>query len=254
MAVDPDAQMMSDGAPGDGPAIDAPSDSAIDAGPPMVVARYLFDDDLGDESGTHDATAVGTDLTYLEGRNGATDHAVRIPTTLSSYVTIADAPAFDLAAGEIEVWFRFDGTVPDGDLGLVSRDAIGSTTNGHVSLRIGHDRRLVLRIQRTSTPTIEAYRCSILPVSANTWHRVVVAFGGSLTMQIDGFTVQGTSWADVDGVPHDCTATWTTGIDGNDNPWVVGALTVLSTEGTGLPVNAVAGGVQIDELVIRRVP
>lgn len=235
-------------------AVDAAIDAPIDAPMPVIVARYLFDDDLVDTAGEHDAAAVGTELTYLEGRNGAQDHALRIPTTLSSYVRIPDAPAFDIPSGSIELWFQYDGTAPVGELGLVSRDANGTNTNGHVNLRLLPDRRVVLRIQRTSTPTIEAYRCTAAALAANAWHRVVVTFGATLTMEVDGVVASGISWTDGDGDELPCTAAWNTGIDGNDNPWVVGALTVVSNEGTGLPVIAIAGGVQFDELVIRSIP
>jgi hypothetical protein len=238
---------------------DGAIDASIDASPdgstaPVTVARYLFDDNVEDETGAHDATIVGTGLTYPNGRNGSTDHAVAIPTTLAAHVRIPDSPAFDIASGTIDVWFRYDSTAPDGDLGLVSRDANGSATNGHFNLRLGHDRRVVMRIQQISDPTVEAYRCTAALVQPNVWHHVAIGFGGTLSMEVDGVAATGASWSDASSVPHDCTAAWAGGIDGNDNPWVVGALTIQATDGTGMPVASVAGGVQIDELVIRRNP
>jgi hypothetical protein len=240
-------------------ATDAAIDATIDASPdgstePVTVARYLFDDDLDDELNGHDAAAVGSGLTYLNGRNGATDHAVALPVTLTGHVRIPDAPAFDIASGTIDLWFRYDGTAPAGDLGLLSRDANGSTTNGHFNLRVGHDRRLVMRIQQISDPTVETYRCTAAALQTNVWHHVAIRFGGTLSMEVDGAAASGTSWTDGNDVAHDCTAAWAGGIDGNNNPWVIGALTVTSNEGTGTPVVAVAGGVQFDELVIRRSP
>ncbi|MFN0249951.1 MAG: hypothetical protein ACKV2T_23915, partial [Kofleriaceae bacterium] len=139
-------------------------------------------------------------------------------------------------------------------LGLASRDANGTMTNGHFNLRIGHDRRVVMRIQQISDPTVDAYRCTAAPVPTDVWHHVEVRFGGTLSMEVDGVAATGTSWTDMNGETRDCTAAWAGGIDGNDNPWVIGALSVQSTEGTGMPVGSVAGGVQIDELLIRRVP
>jgi hypothetical protein len=254
-ASEVDASPTTDGPMIDMASIDGSIDAPIDAPPPEpFVAEYLFDDSLEDENGSHDASAVGSDFTYLNGRDGATDKAVRIGTTLTSYLRIADSPDFDIPKGTIELWFRFDGTVPAGDLGLLSRDANASATNGHVNVRLSHDRRIVVRIQKMSTPTIEAYRCTSAAVATNVWHHVVIAFGGSLAVEVDGVVADGTSWTDTQSIAHDCTAAWSTGIDGNDNPWIVGALTVQATEGTGAPVNAIAGGVQIDELVIRSVP
>ncbi len=240
----------------DGPLVDmSASDTIVDAPPsPRVVAHYLFHDVLTDSENEHDATNVGAELSYVNGRNGETDHALRFPTNLSSHARIPDSPAFDLPKGEIELWFRYDNSVPEGDLGIISRDANGSETNGHFNVRLGHDQRLVMRIQKLSNPTIEAYRCTAATISLNVWHHVVITFGGTLTMQVDGVLAAGTTWTDQSAVVRDCTVAWTTGIDGNDNPWILGALSVTSTEGSGTPVVAVAGGVQIDELLIRSLP
>jgi len=41
---------------------------------------------------------------------------------------------------------------------------------------------------------------------------------------------------------------------GNNNPLVLGALTVTSVEGTGLPVVAVATGVNLDDVELWRLP
>ncbi|MFN0249373.1 MAG: hypothetical protein ACKV2T_20980, partial [Kofleriaceae bacterium] len=106
-----------------GGAIDSATDASIDASPdgsmdPMIVARYLFDDDVEDEGGVHDGVLVGSGHTYPNGRNGATDHALALPVTLTAHVSIPDAPAFDIASGTIDLWFRYDGTAPAGDLGL----------------------------------------------------------------------------------------------------------------------------------------
>lgn len=250
-AVAPDAP------PNDGSALDAPpgSDATVDAPPgSQVVAHFLFDEDLTDSTGEHDGAAVGGVLAFPNGRMGDTDRAVAIPATLTSHVVVPDSPAFDLPKAQIEVWFRYDATASDGDLGIFSRDANGTTMNGHISLRLSHDRKIVLRIQKLSSPTIEAYRCTAAAVTQNDWHHVVITFGGSLSMQVDGATTTGAAWADAQGTSHECTPAWTTGIDGNDNPWVIGALSVTSVESTGMPVVAVAGGVQIDELLIRALP
>jgi hypothetical protein len=235
--------------------IDSPSDAMpIDTpATPQIVAHYFFDDDLMDAENQHHAAAVGANLGFLDGRNDD-DHALQIPTSLTSHARIQDSPAFDIPKGTIEVWFRYDDTAAAGDLGIISRDASGTNTNGHFHLRVGHDRRVVLRIQRMSSPTVEAYRCTTGTIAVSSWHHVVISIGGSLTMEVDGVAATGTTWTDSEGTVRNCTAAWTGGIDGNDNPLIIGALSLLSTEGTGAPVDAVAGGVQIDELLIRSVP
>jgi hypothetical protein len=233
----------------------------VDAPPPppdgcascaMPVARYTFDGTLADATGRHPGAAVGTGLSYVPGALG---QAVRIPDTGAAYVRVEDAPAFDLPAGRIELRFRFGAGAPAEDLGLVSRDAVNSATDGHFSVRLGHDRRVVVRIQRMSNPTIQAYRCTALPVAPDAWHRVELSFGpAGLRLTVDGALATGTSWTDIGGGVSDCTAAWTRGIAGNDNPLIIGALTVTSAEGTGMPVSAVASTVELDEVALWATP
>lgn len=232
-------------------ATDAPADAALDAcvGCSQVVARYAFDGTVGDATGMHPGTAVGAGLTFVPGAIG---EAVKLPATGTTHVRISDSPAFDLVSGSIELWFRFGAAAPAGDLGLVSRDASGTVTDGHFSVRLGHDRRVVVRIQRMSAPTVQAYRCTALPVSANAWHRIEVSFGpAGLVMSIDGEVADGTSWTDGNNVVNSCTAAWDLGIAGNDNPLILGGLTQTSVDGTGMPVTAVANTVELDEVIVR---
>ncbi len=239
--------------PPDAPA-DAPADASIDgcASCPVAVARYLFDGDLTDDGGAHPGAAVGSGLTFVPGAIG---QAVRIPATGTTYVRVEDSPAFDLTAGAIELRFRFDAGAPARDLGLLSRDANGSVTDGHFSLRLGHDRRVVVRIQRMSDPTVQAYRCTAEPVAVAAWHHVEVSFGpAGLAMIVDGAPADGASWTSAGGTVEDCTTAWDRGIAGNDNPLILGALTATSVDGTGMPVSAVANSVELDEVVVRAAP
>lgn len=234
--------------------IDAPADAPIDgcASCPVAVARYAFDGDLTDGAGDHGGAAVGSGLTFVA---GAVGQAVRIPASGTTYVRVEDSPAFDLAAGAIELGFRFAAGAPARDLGLVSRDAVNSVTDGHFSVRIGHDRRVVARFQRMSDPTVQAYRCTAQPVAAGAWHHVKVSFGpAGLAMTVDGALADGTSWTTKDGDVHDCTPPWDRGIGGNDNPLVLGALTVGSVDGTGMPVSEVGNTVELDEVIFWATP
>lgn len=234
-AVEPDSNLTGD----------APIDACLDCS--TLVARYHFDGDLADDLGTHGGMAVGDGLTFVPGDVG---QALRIPIASDSYVHVADSPAFDIANGEIQLRFRF-GETADGDLGLLSRDANGTATDGHFNLRIGHDRRVVLRIQRQSDPTEAAYRCTAAPVAAGVWHVISARFGpAGLVMTVDGVPSDGTSWTDASGVTVDCTLAWDRGIAGNNNPLVLGALSVQSIEPSGVPVDNVAGGVELDEISI----
>jgi hypothetical protein len=231
----------------------------VDAPPPdgcascsMPVARYRFDGTLADATGRHPGAAIGDGLSYVPGALG---QAVRIPDNGAAHVRVEDAPAFDLPAGRIELRFRFGAAAPAGDLGLVSRDAVNSATDGHFSVRLGHDRRVVVRIQRMSNPTIQAYRCTAQPVAPDAWHRVELSFGpAGLGLRIDGALATGTSWTDSGGGVSDCTVAWDRGIAGNDNPLIIGALTVTSAEGTGTPVTSVASSVEFDEVALWATP
>ncbi|HWO24552.1 MAG TPA: hypothetical protein VNO30_37675 [Kofleriaceae bacterium] len=241
---------------GAGPKADAPAppDAPPDgcANCPTPVARYAFDGTLADATGRHPAAAIGNGLTFVAGALG---QAVRIPDSGAAHVRIEDAPDFDLTAGRIELRFRFGVGAPAGDLGLVSRDAVNSATDGHVSVRLGHDRRVVVRIQQMSAPTIQAYRCTAQPVTQNAWHKVELSFGpAGLRLTVDGALADGASWTDAGGTPTDCTAAWDRGIAGNDNPLILGGLTVTATEGTGMPVTAVASTVELDEVVVWATP
>ncbi len=234
--------------------IDAPIDAAIDgcASCPTLIARYAFDGDLDDETGAHPAAAIGSGLTFVPGEMG---QAVKLAATGTAHVRVADAPGFDLAAGKIELRFRFDAAAPAGDLGLVSRDANGSVTDGHMNVRLGHDRRVVVRIQQASDPTVQAHRCTADPVAPDAWHRVEVSFGpAGLAMTVDGAPAGGASWTSAGGTVHSCTEPWDRGIAGNDNPLVFGALTVTSVDGTGAPVSNVASSIELDEIAVWAVP
>lgn len=244
-----------DGAP---PQADGPG-RVVDAAPPPIdacrscaeaVAAFRFQGTVDDEIAGHHGNQVGAGLAFVPGRAGL---ALRLGDD-ASYVHVPDSDTFDLTAGRVSLWFRL-GDTPAGDLGLLSRDAGGTEQGGHFNLRVGHDRRVVARIQQQSSPTIEMYRCSTTTIDDNAWHQVEVEFGpGGLTMWVDGAVAGGTSWTDGGGQAHDCAGAWTGGMAGNNNPLVLGALTVTSSEGTGLPVVAVATGVDLDDVELWRLP
>ena len=223
--------------------VDAPA-STIDAPPagPTPVARWRFESNLDDDTNNHDAIVVGTAPSYVAGPSG---NAVRF--AANGHLRIADSSRLDLPSGRIELRYRFSASSPAGDLGLFSRDANGTSLPGHVGIRIGHDRRLVARIQNTSG---EAYRCTQSPIAPDTWHTVELRFGpAGLVLRQDGATVSGTSWTNSDGGVHSCTTAWTGGIDGNDNPIVLGALTLFSAEGEGTTAFP-ATGVDLDDVAL----
>jgi hypothetical protein len=232
------------------PVIDAPP--TIDACPGCrtEVAGYRFESAFSDETGEHHGIENGN-LAFVPGRTGA-GQAVHVPMAGGAWLHVPDSPEFDIASGMVELWFRIGPDAPAGVyLGLISRDASETATGGHFNIRVGHDRRIVARIQMMSDPTIQTYRCTANPVADTGWHHFEVEFGaGGLELRLDGATATGTSWTDLDGTPRSCTDAWTLGIAGNDNPWVIGGLTSSSSEGTGLPVSDVGADVDFDDVII----
>jgi hypothetical protein len=165
-----------DGAP---PQADGPG-RVVDAAPPPIdacrscaeaVAAFRFQGTVDDEIAGHHGNQVGAGLAFVPGRAGL---ALRLGDD-ASYVHVPDSDTFDLTAGRVSLWFRL-GDTPAGDLGLLSRDAGGTEQGGHFNLRVGHDRRVVARIQQQSSPTIEMYRCSTTTIDDNAWHQVEVEF------------------------------------------------------------------------------
>ena len=220
---------------------------------PRLVANWHFEGDLADATGAHPAMAVGEGLGYAPDEAG-TGMALYIPTGGTGYAFVADSPAFDLPAGRVTLRFHVGATSPTADLGLVSRDANGTTTGGHLTLRVSYNRRVVLRIQRMSDPQVSAFRCTADPLTAG-WHDVEAEFGpGGLVLRVDGAVATGTTHTNQSGTVLACTDPWTLGIDGNDNPWVIGALTAVAVEGTGQPVGSIAADVSIDEIAIWELP
>jgi hypothetical protein len=219
---------------------------------PTLVAHYAFEGDLASSVMAPAGMMMGDGLEYVAGAIG---QGLRIPPSGTAYVHVPDAPVFDLPSGRIELQFRFSPEAPPRDLGLLSRDAVNTETHGHVSLFLGHDRRVVARIQRRSTLSESAYRCTAAPVSSREWHHVALAFGDAgLALYVDGELATGTTWVGANEVIHSCAGPWTSGIDGNDNPLILGALTVYAMEGTGMPVSEVANGVDLDEVMLWAVP
>jgi hypothetical protein len=250
VCVEPGTPDVDAPAGGDAGPVDAGGiDGSADASGPTQIAAYRFQNTLNDEGGDHDGTEIGSNLAFVPGRPGA-GQTLHIPTAANSWMLIPDSPAFDLAAGAVELWFRIGPEAPpDTYLGLISRDANATATPGHFNARVGHDRRIVSRIQTTGAT--EAHRCTSTAITDTQWHKLRVDFGpAGLVMSIDDIVASGAFWVDQDGDTYSCTDPWTLGIDGNDNPWIVGGLSVQSAEGTGSPVQNVAGDVDIDDLVI----
>ncbi len=243
------------GTPGpDAPTADSPQppDTCTDC--PTVVTWLRFDGNLTDTNSEISAIAAGTSaVTFVDGHAG---QAVHMPNDALGWVELGDSPAYDLDSGIVDLWFRYGADTPATDVGLISRDANGTTQDGHFNIRLGFDRNLVVRIQMQSDPSIEAFRCTADPIPVDTWTHVEAQFGpGGLELRVDGITATGTEWTNKAGTSTvSCTDPWTRGISGNDNPWAIGGLNWGSTEGTNEPVENIAGDVDLDDVIIWSVP
>ncbi|MEO8705206.1 MAG: LamG-like jellyroll fold domain-containing protein, partial [Kofleriaceae bacterium] len=228
------------------------SDASVDAVPfdvcaatPVAdtVALYTFEGStVTDATGAHSGTKVG-DVDQAAGRCG-TD-AIGFPA--GTHVRVPDSPAFDLAAGSIELFVQ-TATPAVGDIqGILSRDAVGTDFDGHLSMALGPTGQLWVRMQRTANVTV--FRCTAGSIPANQWVHVGVSFGSAgFRLWLDHTQATGTT-TEFDGGQVDCTTPHPFGIDGNDNTLVLGALDFTDANADPEPgtVRPFTGG-QIDQV------
>lgn len=247
----PDSTLPRDARP------DVLSDSAPDTTPPMdagptcpiqpdddTIALFAFEDVLTgmfmDTVSGRDGTVAGGEALAPAGPPGCGD-AFGFRARPIVRGVIPDASPFDLAVGSIDFFMRYDGDLPrpnpdtrDATIGVISRDANGTAQPGHMTVRLAPTGELILSIQRPSG--MGAVRCTNSAITPGTWHHVAMNFGApSAEIYLDGVRGDRTdtivanggggssSWACGDDDPA--------GIDGNDNPFVIGASASSSSEG-----------------------
>ena len=248
--------LQSDGPLPDGPLPDGPlpdltsTDAPLpdqfvpDAGPPCVskadpdtLLLYTFSGSgttVTDVTGKHPGKLVGSSVARVPGSPGC-GAAVAFPNSAAHYIEIADAPAWDLAQGSVDLWVRVDTPSSLAVRGIVSRDADNSVKPGHFSLLQLPDNGIAVRLQHTTNQG--AVRCSP-PVSFGVWHHVGVNFGtGGLQLFVDGVVAKRTDQVIAKSLTLTCGTSSNLGIAGNDNPWVLGASTHQSVEGTATPTS-----------------
>ena len=213
----------------------APSDLTIAIDQPILdlnpVGYWRLADGVGaDEVG-------GTDAVYQGATTSADDPFASTETTSaafdgsSDYIEIPDDPAWQLSDGTLQLWFN--PTDVSGMQGLIERDASGQSASGHIGLYLNGD-DLALRIQTTTQSKTITFPNSI---TAGEWHHAAVSFGSNgLELYLNG-----------DLVAED--SSFTTGIDGNNNPWVIGARAWQTSEGSNAGVNSFFEG-QIADVAV----
>jgi hypothetical protein len=251
VGFDPLSQVTGpDGAPGDG---GAGADGSV--GPCSTVgadtiALYRFDasaDPYADATGEHDAILAFTGGTI----GGPCGSALLLDT--GNHLRVPDSPEFDLATGSIELRAWIPAPATGFTQAMLARDAVGTDFDGHVMIGVSPTGQPFVRLQRTGG--VEACRCGA-PIAAQTWIHVAASFGGSASegfqMWLDGVPQTGTTYADTSGV-HDCTTTHPFGMDGNNNPLVIGATNWIDANDDPTPVGDghLGDGAMLDEIHVR---
>jgi hypothetical protein len=250
-------------APGDRAAEGTPVDLSPGEGPgcatildPQTLVLLRFETNIAggkikDSAGVHDGTlSPGAKPTQVNGPAGC-GRALQM--TGPIHIEVPDTTAFHLKQGSVDLWVRFDAAATGQTLEtLISRDAAGQQQGGHLSIFRACEGALVARLQSTSQTY---YQCTKAAVGAGTWMHVGVNFGaGGLQLFVDGKLATGTQTVHTSGCTHAavCGGSTTGGIDGNANPWVIGASSMSSSEGKAEPVDHHLGGA-LDEVRISSV-
>jgi hypothetical protein len=175
-----------------------------------------------------------------------------LPFSSPSYVRVPNSNVWELDTGSIDLSLKFS-SPSSGTMGILSRDAKGTTKAGHLTLvkRSGY---LALRLERQDSKS--AARC-LANVPIGRWLRIGINFGGSQGLQlwVDGQLANSKGKLSWGTELITCGTGTTSGIKGNDNPWIVGAHSRDAPEGHSGSTSHVADTLfgSIDNLRISRV-
>ncbi len=203
----------------------------------VSLAIFNFDEDpLGvvlDSAGPNSGRWVGV-ARYVEGPSADCGQAVSFAGVVTDHVVIPDAPEWQIPTGSIDFWFRV-ASIPDSASSIVSRDALGTDFAGHINVLVSDEQRLGVRVQRMGAGTDVGVVCSSPgSIFANSWNHAGINFG-SPGLELWLNSKRADSPGALDG--FECQTGIDEGIDGNLNPWVLGAGTGGSDDGSATPVN-----------------
>jgi len=246
----PDSKQASDTLPADLPGPDLPpAPPCVEKPDNQTVALYTFEKLTGGTtenvaSNKHDGTLRDT-VGQTTGHGGCGKAALF---TGNGYIEVPNAKAFELKAGSVDFWVRFE---QPGQAGMISRDAGGTNDPGHLTIRRMCDGGLQARLQRNGK---NFFRCT-QPVPDNTWMHVALNFGPKLELYLNGNLGSRTGLVTCMGPPDECGSNGviSAGIDGNKNPWVIGASSNASDDGKATPTNHPLKGA-MDSVRISNVP
>ncbi|MEM7252470.1 MAG: LamG-like jellyroll fold domain-containing protein, partial [Pseudomonadota bacterium] len=180
---------------------------------------------LGESSGVSagDVGSGGNNGTYNNVTLGHPspfgDTAVHLNGT-TSYIEVPHDPSYLVDSGTVQFWFNADSFSVQ--QGLVSKDANGFGTGGHLDIDVNTSGQISARLQ---TPSSSFVVNSSANAMVGTWHHVAFVFGPSgMELFLDGQSVGSNAYAGGLGT--------SSGGSGNTEPWVFGA----STQGSGIGV------------------
>jgi hypothetical protein len=212
-----------------------------------TLAVYTFDDPTSpylDSTGKHPiATTVGLVTTGIGASGCGTGVYLQPKDGLPSYLVIDHDSDWDKVQA-IELWVRFDRDPPVDVEAILSRDAAGQKEPGHLTLFRDCLGRLLYRLQQTGS---EVLVCSAVEVPKGAWVQVVVNFHPP-ELRVGGSSASASASTCAAWLPATCSSPGASlGLEGNQNPWVVGASLISATAGTTDVVNHGMEGT-IDEL------
>lgn len=225
-------------------------DAGNDAGPPTACPStdddtvFLFDF----ESATDEVTGMSGILDgarLVAGDSPCGFQVLEIATGLSHF-RIPDRSSFQLSSGSIDFWIK--APIPTGWATILDRDASGTELPGHIGIYYTDEGEIVVRYQEVAAP--EGGACSGTgSVPPGTWARVGVVFGsGGIQIYINGTRRSRTGSYDFgSGTIVRCDGLAETGIAGNFNPFVLGANSGTSDEGSHVGLRLPFTGLQLDQ-------
>lgn len=150
----------------------------------------------------------------------------------NDYVEIADDPAFQLSEGTVSIRFNAD-TLATAQT-LISRDSSGFDGGGHIEVSVLAGGSLYVRMQDTAD-NYEITTATGL-VSVDTWHHVALTFGADgMRLYLDGVEIASDSY--------------TGGIDGNTEPFTLGASQSISDDNVANALTRFFDG-ELDEFAV----
>ncbi len=225
--------------------IDTGIDGGVDAGgcvqmlDPTTVALYTLDGDATDLSGAHPGNLNGN--TDFEPGPAGCGQALGLSNAgvVQGHLSIPHAQPFALASGAIDLWVypNINGRA----MGVLTKDAQGASDafglfvacSGHLvaNLRVGDS---------------NYYQCSTQPLPSNSWSHIGLNFGaGGFALYIDGGQAQGAQSQGLFGGNCNetitCGTSTTAGLQNSTQPWILGASSHDSPNGSGnlsLPLRA----------------